>query len=252
MMNAFDQPQTILVLGGRSDIAHAIVREVASPALRTVVLAQRSTQPSGGDGELAGLGSDVQAVAVDFDATDHASHAGLIEQIAADHGDLDVVIQAFGQLGGNDVNTDPIAAGRLADVNFSGAVSSGIAVADRLRRQGHGVLVVLSSVAGVRTRPSNFVYGATKAGQDAFATGLGHSLHGSGARVMTVRPGFVRSAMTEGLDEAPFACDPSDVAKAVADGLRRKKSVVWAPGILRYVFGALRIVPGPVWRKLDR
>jgi decaprenylphospho-beta-D-erythro-pentofuranosid-2-ulose 2-reductase len=69
---------------------------------------------------------------------------------------------------------------------------------------------------------------------------------------MTVRPGFVRSAMTEGLEEAPFACDPSDVAASVAAGLRNGKSVVWVPGVLRYVFAMLRVVPGVVWRKLDR
>ena len=248
MMNAFDQPQTILVLGGRSDIAHAIVRELASSSLRTVVLAHRGGDPV----EIEGLDGSVRVESVSFDATDHASHAAFVERVVAEFGDLDIVIQAFGQLGGPDVNTDPTAAGDLVDVNVTGAVSSGLAVAAQLRAQGHGVLVVLSSVAGVRTRPSNFVYGATKAGQDAFATGLGHALAGSGARVMTVRPGFVRSAMTEGLDEAPFACDPSDVAEAVAAGLRGRKAVVWAPGVLRYVFAILRIVPGFVWRKLDR
>lgn len=251
MMNAFDQPQTILVLGGRSDIAHAIVRELASPALSTVVLAQRGGDRDGAS-TIDGIPASVSVVGADFDATDHGSHAAFVEKVAADHGDLDIVVQAFGQLGGDDTNTVPVAGGRLADVNFGGAVSSGLAVADRLKRQGHGVLVVLSSVAGVRTRPSNFVYGATKAGQDAFATGLGHALHGSGARVMTVRPGFVRSEMTEGMDEAPFACDPADVAKAVAEGLRKKKSVVWAPGILRFVFTGLRLLPGFAWRKLDR
>lgn len=248
MMNAFDQPQTILVLGGRSDIAHAIVQELASPALTTVVLAHRGGAPV----EIAGLPDSTTVRCVAFDATDHASHEAFIGSVAAEHGDLDVVIQAFGQLGGPEVNTDPTAAGDLVDVNVTGAVSSGLAVARRLREQGHGVLVVLSSVAGVRTRPSNFVYGATKAGQDAFATGLGHALAGSGARVMTVRPGFVRSAMTEGMDEAPFACNPSDVAEAVAAGLRGHKSVVWAPGVLRWVFAILRVVPGFVWRKLDR
>lgn len=247
MMNAFDQPQTVLVLGGRSDIAHAIVRELASPALTTVVLAHRG----GDDVAIDGLPVGANVVSVPFDATDHAAHGAFIERTTKDFGDLDIVIQAFGQLGGDTVNTDPTAAGDLVDVNVTGAVSSGLAVAAQLRTQGHGVLVVLSSVAGVRTRPSNFVYGATKAGQDAFATGLGHSLAGSGARVMTVRPGFVRSAMTEGMDEAPFACDPADVATAVAAGLRSKKSVVWAPGILRYVFAVLRLVPGFVWRKLD-
>lgn len=250
MMNAFLQPQTILVLGGRSDIAQAIVRKLASPNLRTVVLAQRA----GGDpasAEMVGLAEGVEVVAVSFDATDHEGHAAFVQRIAEQHGDLDVVIQAFGQLGA-EVGDDPVAAAHLADVNFAGAVSSGLAVAARLSQQGHGVLVVLSSVAGVRTRPSNFVYGATKAGQDAFATGLGHSLHGTGARVLTVRPGFVRSEMTEGLDEAPFACDPDDVADATVAALGTKKSVVWAPGILRYVFAVLRLVPGFVWRRLDR
>ncbi|MGA9276914.1 SDR family NAD(P)-dependent oxidoreductase [Ilumatobacter sp.] len=248
MMNAFDQPQTILVLGGRSDIAHAIVRELASPGLNTVVLAQR------GDGsvEIDGLAESVSVHSVSFDATDHATHEAFVAQVVAEHGDLDIVVQAFGQLGADDVNTDPQRAADLVDVNVTGAVSSGLAVAAQLRTQGHGVLVVLSSVAGVRTRPSNFVYGATKAGQDAFATGLGHALAGSGARVLTVRPGFVRSAMTDGMDEAPFACDPSDVAEAVASGLRGRRSVVWAPGVLRYVFTVLRVVPGFVWRKLDR
>lgn len=248
MMNAFDQPQTILVLGGRSDIAHAIVRELASPALTTVVLAHR-----GGDSvSLEGLPEDAQIHCVAFDSTDHAGHQAFVQQAAEDFGDLDIVIQAFGLLGGDDVNSDPSAAADLIDVNMTGAVSSGLAVAARLRLQGHGVLVVLSSVAGVRTRPSNFVYGASKAGQDAFATGLGHALAGSGARVMTVRPGFVRSAMTAGMDGAPFACDPTDVAAVVAAGLRSKKSVVWAPSVLKYVFAVLRLVPGVVWRKLDR
>ena len=247
MMNAFDQPQTILVLGGRSEIGHAIVRALASPALATVVLAHRGGEPV----SIEGLPDSVAVHSVAFDATDHGSHAGLVAAVVAAHGDLDVVIQAFGQLGGATVNSDPEAAGALVDANVAGAVSSGLAVARQLRRQGHGVLVVLSSVAGVRTRPSNFVYGATKAGQDAFATGLGHSLAGSGARVLTVRPGFVRSAMTAGLDEAPFACDPADVADAVVAGLRGRASVVWAPGVLRYVFAILRVVPGFVWRRLD-
>lgn len=247
MMNAFRQPQTVLVLGGRSDIAHAVVRRLVSPNLTTVILAQRS----GGDATLDDLPEHVRVVVEEFDAAAHADHTAFVERVTAAHGDLDVVIQAFGQLG-DGVNDDPVAAAELVDVNMGGAVSSGLAVADRLRRQGHGALVVISSVAGVRTRPSNFVYGATKAGQDAFSTGLAHAVHGSGARVLTVRPGFVRSAMTEGLDEAPFACDPDDVAEATVKGLDGRSSVVWAPGILRWVFAALRVVPGFVWRRLDR
>jgi decaprenylphospho-beta-D-erythro-pentofuranosid-2-ulose 2-reductase len=243
-----NQPQTVLVLGGTSDIGRAIVRALVSPALRHVVLAVRdpdAVEPTALD--VAGA----EVVVLPFEATDHAGHAAFLDGVVERVGDLDVVIQAFGQLGEAGLD-DPVAAARLAEVNYVGAVSSGLAVAALLRRQGHGALVVLSSVAGVRTRPSNFVYGSTKAGQDAFATGLGHALHGSGARVMTVRPGFVRSAMTTGMPEAPFSVDPEQVAQAVADGLRRGRSVVWVPGVLQVVFGLLRYAPGVVWRRLDR
>jgi decaprenylphospho-beta-D-erythro-pentofuranosid-2-ulose 2-reductase len=248
MNNAVAQPQTILLLGGSSEIGRAIVARLASPKLRHVVLAVRD--PNAVDTSTLDVGSaDVTVVA--FDAAEPATHAATVAAAVAAAGDLDVVVQAFGQLGA-DAAADPVSAAELAAVNFDGAVSSGLAVADRLREQGHGVLVVLSSVAGVRTRASNFVYGATKAGQDAFATGLGHALHGSGARVLVVRPGFVRTQMTTGMPDAPFACDADDVAAAVVSGIARRRSVVWAPGILRYVFGVLRLAPDVVWRKLDR
>ena len=255
MRNAFDQPQTVLVLGGRSEIGRAIVRALDSPNLRRVVLARR---PGGDEDDepLDGLSGHVEASTADFDATAHVRHADVIEAVAADVGDLDVVIQAFGQLGRevNDagVAADPVAAAGLVEANTVGAVSSGLAVAERLRRQGHGTLVVVSSVAGVRTRPSNFVYGSSKAGQDAFATGLGHALAGSGASVLVVRPGFVRSQMTEGMEPAPFSCDPDDVGAAVVSGLRSGRSVVYAPGILRWIFAVMRLIPGSVWRRLDR
>ncbi|MGI9645743.1 MAG: SDR family NAD(P)-dependent oxidoreductase [Ilumatobacteraceae bacterium] len=248
MNNAIHQPQTVLVLGGKSEIARAIVERLASPALRHVILGCRDPEQVDTDDYPAG---PAEVVALRFDATEHDGHAEFVADVTERFGDLDVVVQAFGQLA-PDVATDPVKAARLVDVNMAGAVSSGLAVADRLRTQGHGTLVVLSSVAGVRTRPSNFVYGATKAGQDAFATGLGHALDGTGARVLTVRPGFVRTSMTAGMEEAPFTIDAADVADAVARGLRRGSSVVWAPAALQGVFGLLRLAPGPVWRRLDR
>ena len=247
MKNALRQPQTILVLGGGSDIAAAIVRELASPALRTVILAGRRPDEM----DTGAYGDHVSVVTVPFDATNHSTHRDFVAQVVADHGDLDIVIHAVGQLG-VDAADDPVATAALIEVNFAGTASSSLAVAEQLRNQGHGTLIVLSSVAGVRTRASNFVYGATKAGLDAFTTGLDHSLHGSGARVMTVRPGFVRTSMTEGMDEAPFTIDAEAVARAVAGGLKRGSAVVWAPAALQGVFGVLRFAPGFVWRKLDR
>ena len=109
---------------------------------------------------------------------------------------------------------------------------------------------MLSSVAGERVRKANPVYGGTKAGIDGFAQGLGDGLAADGVHLMVVRPGFVHSAMTQGLQAAPFATTPEKVAEATARGLRGRRRTVWAPGILRVVFSVLRHVPGPVWRRL--
>ncbi|MFN8022296.1 MAG: decaprenylphospho-beta-D-erythro-pentofuranosid-2-ulose 2-reductase [Acidimicrobiales bacterium] len=250
MDNAFGQPQNIVVLGGTSEIGLAIARRLVSPVTRHVVLACRDLD-KGEQVAAAMRGDGFDVPVVHFDAADTASHERIVGEIIEQVGDLDVVVLAFGQLGDADaVASDPEAAAALVHVNFTGAVSAGLAVANRLRSQGHGTLVVLSSVAGERVRKGNFVYGSTKAGLDGFAQGLGDSLDGSGARVLVVRPGFVHSQMTKGLKAAPFATTPEVVADATVAGLRAGRRTVWAPGILRFVFSALRHVPGPIWRRL--
>ncbi len=250
MENAFGDPQTIVLLGGTSEIGQAIVRRLLTPATRTVVLASRRPgDPSAFAAELTAGGTTVEEVA--FDAATPDTHVSVIDGIVERHGDLDLVVLAFGQLGDQaSFDADPAAAAHVATVNYAGAVSSGLAVAARLRAQGHGRLVVLSSVAGERVRKANFVYGSTKAGLDAFAQGLGDSLVGSGASVLVVRPGFVHSRMTEGMKAAPFSTTPDAVAEIVAAGLRRGARIVWAPAILRLVFSVFRHLPTPLWRRL--
>jgi decaprenylphospho-beta-D-erythro-pentofuranosid-2-ulose 2-reductase len=250
MDNALGEPQTILLLGGTSDIGLAIVRELLSPSARTVVLACRHLDK--GEQAAAGLRHDGLTVdVVSFDANDTASHEHVVAGVVAAHGDIDLAVVAFGLLGDPVVtSTDPTAAAAVAHVNFTGTITATIAVANRMRTQGHGAIVVLSSVAGERVRKANPVYGGTKAGIDGFAQGLGDSLAADGVHLMVVRPGFVHSAMTQGMSAAPFAATPEQVAEATAKGLRARRRTVWAPGILRYVFATLRHLPGPVWRRL--
>ena len=182
MRNALDEPQTIVVLGGTSDIGLAIARALTGPATRHVVLACRDTTAGVAAANGLDLGAGEVAV-VPFDADDTASHPGFVDELAERFGDLDVVVLAFGVLGDQATfDAHPVAAAAAVTTNYSGAVSVGLAVANRLRAQGHGSLVVLSSVAGERVRRANFVYGSSKAGLDAFAQGLGDSLAGSGAR----------------------------------------------------------------------
>jgi decaprenylphospho-beta-D-erythro-pentofuranosid-2-ulose 2-reductase len=248
MDNALGEPQTIVLLGGSSDIGRAIVDRLLSPSTRTVVLAGRDPTAIG-VAELARPGLTVDAVR--FDATDGASHEAFVGDLAARHGDLDVVIVAFGQLVDQaELDDDPARAAELVTVNYTGAVSVGLAVAAQFRRQGHGRLVVLSSVAGERVRKANFVYGSSKAGLDGFAQGLGDALAGSGASVLVVRPGFVHTQMTAGMKPAPFATTPAAVAEATLKALRRGTRTVWVPATLRPVFSVFRHLPGPAWRRL--
>ena len=140
----------------------------------------------------------------------------------------------------------------LAHVNFTAAITLCAAVARRYRAQGHGRLVVLSSVAGERVRKANYAYGSTKAGLDGFAQGLGDALHGTGASVLVVRPGFVHTKMTAGLPPAPFATTPAAVADATVKALRAGRRTVWVPAVLRPVFSVLRHLPAPLWRRMPR
>ncbi len=250
MDNAVHEPQHILVLGGTSDIGVAIARRLMSNNTTHVELACR--RPEEARLAVESLSRPgVEVTAIEFDATRIDGHREFFERVIADHGDLDLVVLAFGRLGDQQrFDDDPIEAASVVEVNYTAAVGVGLEVARHLRAQGHGTLVVLSSVAGERVRKANFVYGSSKAGLDAFAQGLGDALDGSGAGVLVVRPGFVHSAMTAGLKPAPFATTPDVVADAVARGLRDGRRIVWAPGILRWIFMVLRHVPHPIWRRL--
>jgi decaprenylphospho-beta-D-erythro-pentofuranosid-2-ulose 2-reductase len=121
-----------------------------------------------------------------------------------------------------------------------------------MRVQGRGTIVVLSSVAAIRPRKANPVYGSAKAGLDAFARGFADLLHGTGVRVVLVRPGFVTGRMTAGMPPAPLATTPEAVGRATAAALRRGQDTVWVPPALAALAYGLRFVPRPLWRRISR
>ncbi|WP_375483607.1 decaprenylphospho-beta-D-erythro-pentofuranosid-2-ulose 2-reductase [uncultured Jatrophihabitans sp.] len=251
MIDGLHAPQSVLLLGGTSDIGLAIVARLADGGrLRRVVLAGRPGRRLDEAAEQVRAHGVDDVEVVDFDATAPADHAEVAAAAFA-KGDIDVTVVAAGVLPDQAAMlADPASSVAVLTANYVGPVSMMLWVAQRLREQGHGVLVVLSSVAGERPRRSNFVYGSTKAGLDAVATGLGDELAGSGASVLVVRPGFVRSRMTAGLAAAPLATDPAAVADAVAAQLGRGTRTVWVPGLLRWVMLGLRVLPRAVFRRL--
>jgi decaprenylphospho-beta-D-erythro-pentofuranosid-2-ulose 2-reductase len=249
MIDAVGNPQSVLLMGGTSEIGLAVVEAFAADRpLRVVLAARPSERLDAARARLEGLGCAVETLPFDARALD--THADVVRK-AFTGGDIDVAVVAFGLLGDNEQAwTDVDTAVELAQVNYTAAVSVGVALADRLRAQGHGALVAFSSVAGERARRSNFVYGSTKAGMDAFYSGLTEALRPSGVGVTVVRPGFVHTRMTEGRKPAPLSTTPEAVAAVVVDAVRNRRELVWAPAPLRVLMSVLRHLPRAVFRRL--
>ena len=248
-------PRTALVLGGASDIGLAIVRRLVDDGLERVVLAARD--PAALRNRLVSEPSLVprpidDVLVVRWDVLEIESHEALVETARDAMGSVDVVVCAVGSLGHHSgVTVAADEADRLIRTNFAGPAAALLVVARALEAQGHGVIVVLSSVAGARARKSNFVYGSAKSGLDAFAQGLGDAVIASNVRVHIVRPGFVKSKMTIGLDPAPMAATPEEVAEAVAGAIGSSRNqVVWVPAKLGPAFAILRNAPPDVWRRI--
>lgn len=246
-MTVHRTPRGLLVLGGSSEIALATAERWVRAGTAEVVLAGRdSARLEEGAARLERAGARVRRVR--FDADETGTHDRLVADTLAD-GTVDTALIAFGVLADEH---DPAAAARAVRTNYVGAVSCGLALARRFAERGHGTIVVLSSVAGVRARPDNLVYGSSKAGLDALAEGLGHRYGPRGVRVVTVRPGFVATRLTAGMPPAPFATDPDTVARAVVAGTARGAHVVWVPGGLRWLMTAFRLLPRRAVRRLSR
>ena len=251
MIDATGNPQTILLLGGTSEIGLAIVGEYLSHAPARVVL---GVQP-GDDRTDATVSSLTNAGArevevLDFDATDFDTHPAFMEAAWAG-GDVDVAIVAFGVLGDNEeLWTDQRKAVLAAQVNYTGALSVGVLLGQRMKAQGFGQVIAMSSAAGLKVRRSNFVYGSTKAGLDGFYTNLGDALAPSGVNVLVVRPGQVRTRMSAHVKEAPLTLNPDEVASLVVTAARKGQRVVWTPPAFEAVMLVLRHIPAPIFRRL--
>ncbi|MFZ0834276.1 MAG: SDR family NAD(P)-dependent oxidoreductase, partial [Mycobacterium sp.] len=187
----------VVIFGGRSEIGIELATRLAPGA--TVVLAARDPLRLAQQREalVAAGASDVHAVA--FDADDIAAHRPLVDSLIAEHGPITTAVLAFGILGDQSrAEVDAAHAVQILHTDYVAQVSLLTHLARSMRAVGSGRLVVFSSVAGVRVRRANYVYGSAKAGLDGFASGLADALHGSGVRLLIVRPGFVIGRMTEG------------------------------------------------------
>ena len=252
MKNGVGVAQNVVLFGGTSEIGQAIIQKIVKPGVAHVVLVSRDIDAADMQiSEVAERYPDLEVHHVRFNSEDAASMVHVVAEVVQQVGDIDVAVIAQGLLQeGMDYYANPAALVPVADVNFTGTMVLMYALAAQMRLQGYGKMVLLSSVAGERVRKGNSAYGATKAGIDGFAVALDHELVGSGVSVLVVRPGFVTTKMTKGMDKAPFSTDADAVASAVERAIGSSKTVIWVPGLLQYMFLILKNLPTVVWRRL--
>ncbi len=243
----------VIVLGGASEIALAIIHELQGQAPRDVALVGRDPDALTSAADDLRVAGCPRVSTLALDALDPDRHGEVIAQAFSGLGGADIVILAVGVLGERGgMPEDPAGAVQTMQINLVGAGSLLIHAARQLRDAGGGAIVVLSSVAAERPRRANAVYGASKAGLDALAQALGDDLHEQGVRMLVVRPGFVHTRMTRGLDPAPLARTPQAVARVVVNGLDSGAHTIWAPSTLRWLMLVMRMLPRPLFRRIKQ
>jgi decaprenylphospho-beta-D-erythro-pentofuranosid-2-ulose 2-reductase len=251
VLDAVGNPQTVLLLGGTSEIGLAICERYLRNARARIVLACMPEDPGRDDAAAQMKAAGARSVdLITFDALDTDSHPKVIDRAFTD-GDVDVAIVAFGVLGdAEELWQNQRKAVQAAEINYTAAVSVGVLLGEKMRAQGFGQIIAMSTVAGERVRRSNFVYGSTKAGLDGFYLGLGEALREYGVHVLVIRPGQVRTRMSAHIKEAPLTVDKEYVANLAVTASAKGKELVWAPGAFRYVMVVLRHIPRSIFRKL--
>ena len=243
--------KTVLVLGATSAIANAYARSRAAAGARLVLVGRQAARLDAIAADLAARGaSEVATVATDL--ADMAEAEPRFAAMISRLGPPDEVLLAYGVLGEQAAAQDSAdETRRLIDVNFTSAALWLQLAAKHLVEDGRPrTLVVIGSVAGDRGRQSNYVYGAAKAGLDAFAEGLAHRLHRTNVRVVTVKPGFVDTPMTAHLDRSgPLWAKPEAIAAAIDRAVSKGQRIVYAPWFWRPIMTAVRFAPRPLFYK---
>jgi decaprenylphospho-beta-D-erythro-pentofuranosid-2-ulose 2-reductase len=241
-----------VILGASKGIGRAIARALAERGAEVYLLGRDldDLQKSAADLEQRGLGKHrVQCGACDLEQPDGFFKA--LDDAEQALSGFDTVIVTAALFAAQDrLENDPELTRRMLTVNFANTVLFCEYARKRLITSGGGTLCVVSSVAGERGRKPVVLYGASKAGLSAYLEGLDHKYHDVGLRVVTVKPGFVKTSMTDGLKPPPFAGEPEQVARDVVRALDRGKPVVYTPGMWALVMLVIRWLPRFVMRKI--
>lgn len=240
---------SVLILGASSDIAVATAHQYAQEGY-DLLLAARNPQ------SIDYLSLDLpirygnKVFVYAFDACDRSSHEAFYDQL---NEKPEISICIFGYMADE---TEAMGSweitNRMIDTNYTGAVSILNIIARDYIHRGYGTIVGISSVAGERGRQSKLIYGSAKAAFSAYLSGLRNLVYRSGVHVLTVKPGFVRTRMTEGLNLPPLlTAQPEEVAKAIYKGVRKKKDTIYVKKIWKYIMINIKLIPEPLFKRMN-
>ena len=240
--------KNVLILGATSDLAQAIAKKYVAEGW-SLTLAARNMEllePLASDLRIR---SKAEIQTAEFDAVDYSSHPDFYEALTPKP---DAVVCVFGYMGDQTVaRADFAEARKTIDVNYTGAVSILGIVASSFEERGNGTIIGISSVAGDRGRQSNYIYGSAKAGFSTFLSGLRNRLAKTGIHVMTVKPGFCRTKMTESLDlPAALTAAPEQVAAAVFRGMEKKRNGIYTLWMWRWIMLAIKHIPEMLFKRM--
>ena len=251
---------TLLVIGATSAIAHAAARRFAADDAEVFLAARDAAKLQAVADDLDARGATVAGTAP-FDAADPSGHALLLNAAQQALGRLDFVLVAYGTLPDQkEMARDPQAAAEAFSLNATSVIQLLTHLANRMEAQPdlgtkqpggrRGTIAVISSVAGDRGRPSNYVYGAAKGAVSLFLGGLRGRLHPAGVGVVTIKPGFVDTPMTADVPKNPLFADPADVGQRIYKAMVKGEDVVYVPGFWRAVMAGIRAVPERAFKRL--
>ena len=240
----------VLILGATSAIARKTAFAFAARGC-SLYLAARHEE------ELARISKDIfirYGVSVrhaGFEIDDIDGHKSFFTSVVNETGNLSGVLFAIGELGNHDLATrDFKEAGKIIHRNLTGAISILSLCADHLAQSGQGFIIGIGSVAGDRGRQSNFLYGAAKGGFSLYLQGLRNHLHPKGVRVITIKPGFVDTAMTYGMKGLFLVASPDYVGNHIVKALDKSADILYIPWFWRYIMLIIRSIPEPLFKRL--
>jgi decaprenylphospho-beta-D-erythro-pentofuranosid-2-ulose 2-reductase len=240
---------SVLIIGAKSDIAKAVAREYAHHRFDLILAARHADALDGFASDLRIRHSSTVTLK-EFDLVDFASHSAFYEELSEKP--IGVVIAAGYMSEQSIAQNEWSEALNTINVNYTGAISILNIIANDFERKKSGFIIGISSVAGDRGRKSNYIYGSAKAGFSAYLSGLRNRLFSSGVHVLTVKPGFVATKMTEGMDlPTKLTAQPEEVARHIYKAQQNGKDVLYTKGIWKFIMLIIKHIPETLFKKMS-